>query len=127
MDLIYRLSVARRDNDASIEIVYMPPTTPEEIQSYHATGQPDLMTGDRGEDMYTTLMEVVHFDETLLPPSMTGLKKTLSIRSRRSLKEPAVIVDLGGNSALTLSMDRPQSNGGPGILGRENRHLRPFQ
>lgn len=29
MDLIYRLSVARRDNDASIEIVYMPPTTPE--------------------------------------------------------------------------------------------------
>lgn len=38
MDLIYRLSVARRDNDASIEIVYMPPPTPEKIQSYHAIG-----------------------------------------------------------------------------------------
>lgn len=38
MDLIYRLSVARRDNDASIEIVYMPTPTPEKIQSYHAIG-----------------------------------------------------------------------------------------
>lgn len=144
----------RRDNDVSIEIVYMQPPTPEDIRSYHATGRPDPVTGVRGDDVYITLadridenayslymdvhdcvyatdvmppqrgvndkvrkrlkevfkavkfeIEVIHFDETLLPPSITGLKMGISIRSKQSLKEPAVIIDLGGNSALTLSVE----------------------
>lgn len=148
----------RRDDLVTLEIVYMQPPSPEDIEIHDNLLDSEESSNpaekDYREDSYVTLgnffdkctyspfdsvrqdayvtdvmppqrgvndkvaeclkkilkavefeIEVVRFDETLLQPHETGLEYTLSIRSKWSLKQPAVVVDIGDNMALTFSVE----------------------